>query len=241
MPFPYHAKVITLQFLTAASLAFLLATGFTHAGEVMQIDTTNVFNTRVISTVVAGQLVPLKDNIDGAGGVATTSAAGLQGPADPHALPDDGKFPATDKHPAIDLPYAKDDAKAAQVRRCTGGDAFVLSVPAHLYGRFFLFLSSGQGASHLKIKMRYTDHTTDTRAADVPDWFWDLKPDDKDWSYVATNLSKWGPDKMLEKDHHSIFALDLHPDPTKTLEKILVSKADPGILVFYGATAETAQ
>ena len=232
--------MITPQFLTVAGFTFLLTTGFTQAGEVLQFDTLDVFNTRVISTVVGGQLLPLKNDIDGAGGVATTSAAGIQGPADPHALPDDGKFPATDRHPAIVLPYAKDDAKAPQVRRCTGGDAFVLTVPVHLYGKFFLLLSSGQGASHLKIKMRYTDHTTDTRTADVPDWFWELKPEDRDWSYVATNLSKWGPDKMLEKDHHSIFALDLHPDPTKTLEKILVSKADPGIMVFYGATGETA-
>ena len=221
-----------------ASLVSFLAT--VRAGEVIQIDASDAFNTRTISTAVGGKLVPMRDNIDGAGGVATASAAATFGAPDPHALPDDGKFPATDKHPDIVMPYAKDDGASNQARRSAGGDAYVLSVPAKRYGKLFLFLSSGQGPSNLEIKLKYTDHTIETRTAVVPDWYWDLKPDDKDWCYVATDLSKWGPDKMLEKSHHSIFGLDIHPNPGKVLEKILVSKADAGIMVFYGATGLTA-
>ena len=180
---------------------FALKSG--RAADVIQVDVTDAFNTRTISTLVGGKLVPMRDNIDGAGGVATTSAAATFGAPDPHALPDDGKFPATDKHPEFILPYAKDDGQSNQARRSAGGDAYVLSVPAKNYAKFFLFLTSGQGVSNLEIKLRYADHSIETRTVVVPDWYWDLKPDDKDWCYVATDLSKWGPDKMLEKKHHS--------------------------------------
>jgi len=225
--------------IATAALFPLLQT--TQGAELIQIDTSDAFNTRTISTVVGGKLAPMRDNIDGAGGVATASAAATFGTSDPHALPDDGKFPATDKHPDIVMPYARDDGKSNQARRSAGGDAYVLSVPAKHYAKLFLFLSSGQGPSNLEIRMRYTDHTVETRTVVVPDWYWDLKPDDKDWCYVATDLSKWGPDKMLEKSHHSIFGLDIHPDAGKVLEKILVSKSDAGIMVFYGATGQTAE
>ncbi len=211
-----------------------------HAAEVIQIDASEVFNTRTISTVFAGKLVPMHDNIDGAGGVATASAAATYGAPDPHALPDDGKFPATDRHPEFVLSYARDDGKSNQARRSAGGDDYTLSVPVKRYAKLFLYLSSGQGVSNVEITLKYSDGSIETRTVVVPDWFWDLKPDDKDWCYVATDLSKWGPDKMLEKSHHSIFGLDVHPDASKTLEKILLSKSPRGIMVFYGATGVTA-
>lgn len=208
--------------------------------EVLQLDVSDVFNMRPMSTVVGGKLVTMSDNIDGAGGVATTSAAATYGSPDPHALPDDGKFAATDKHPAFVLPYATDDGKKNLARRSAGGDAFILTVPAKHYMKLFFFLSSGQGTSKIQVKLKYADHTLDTHDATVPDWFWLLKPEEQDWCYVATDLSKWGPQKMLEKSHHSIFGLDIHPDPSKVLEKILVSKSDSGIMVFYGATGVAA-
>ena len=226
--------------LPLAALASLFLIHVAHAEETLQLDVSDVFNMRPMSTVVDGKLVTMTDNIDGASGVATTSAAATYGSPDPHALPDDGKFAATDKHPEFVLPYTMDDGKQNLARRSAGGDAFILNVPTKHFTKLFLFLSSGQGPSKIQVKLKYADQTTDTRDLTVPDWFWLLKPEDQDWCYVATDLSKWGPKKMLEKSHHSIFGVDIHPDPGKVLEKVLVSKDDRGIMVFYGATGVAA-
>jgi hypothetical protein len=224
--------------LLVALTTSLIFTGIARAGEAVQIDASDVFNMRPINVLVKGAFVGQNNNIDGAGGISTTAAAKFAGVEDPHAMPDDGKVAANAKHPEIIFPYADDDGKKPLARKSIGADTFVFSVPEGNYAKLLLFLASGSGPSNIEVDLKYKDNTIETRSMQVPDWFWELKPDDQYLCYVAENLSKWSDKKMLEKDHHYIFGLDLHPNPDKQLVKIRVRKSEPGIMAFLGATAE---
>lgn len=94
-------------------------------------------------------------------------------------------------------------------------------------------------ASEITVTLSYKDGTTDTRELEVPDWYWDLKPDNKDRFYLIQDLGKWSKDnKVLETRHHSIFGLNLRPDPTKLLEKVSIKKTQQALMAFYGATGQ---
>ncbi|MGH8048145.1 MAG: hypothetical protein ACREKL_12955 [Chthoniobacterales bacterium] len=230
-------KNFSALLFVAAAVSCLSAA---HAGDAIQIDTSSVFNNRPVTTVVDGKLAPMTGDVDAAGGVITHGAAKLMGSEDPHALPDDGKFPANAKHALIILPYATGDANSKQARKSRGEDTFSFSVPPKKYSKLWLMTTSGQGPTTINVEMTYADKTSQAHTLEVPDWYWELKPTDPYRCYVASDLSKWGPKKQLEKDHHFIFGLDIQPDPTKTLEKVTVTKTKKGILGFFGATGEAS-
>jgi len=225
--------------LFALTLSALTFTTGSRAGETVQIDAQDVFNMRPINTMVNGKLVPMNNNIDGAGGIATKSAAKAAGSDDPRSMPDDGKFAANDKHPEVIFSYATDDGRKNLARKSQGEDEFIVTVPLKNYAKLFLFFASGAGPSKIHVDLKYQDGSLESRSMEVPDWFWELKPDDKDRCYIAPDLSKWSPDKMLEKDHHFIFGLNVNPAPDKTLVKIRIKKAAPGIMAFFGGTGLT--
>ena len=214
------------------------ATALARAGEAVQVDVTKVFNMRPITTAIASNAVPMTGDVDAAGGMITYTASKMMLAEDPNSLPDDGVFPANDKHPTVVLAYGRGDARSPQARKSRGEDTFSFPVPPKNYTKFWLFLASGWGASKINVEMTYADQTTQKRTLEVPDWFWELKPGDPYRCYLATNLSKWGPKKQLEKDHHYIFGLNIQPDPAKTLEKVTVAKTKPGIMAFFGATGQ---
>jgi hypothetical protein len=222
----------------APLLAFASLNGPALAGEAVQIDTSKVFNNRPITTVVSGNVVPMTGDVDAAGGMITHTASKMMGSEDPYSLPDDGVFPANNKHALIILPYGKGDAKSPQARKSRDEDTFSFAVPPKNYSKLWLMTTSGQGPTTLNVEMTYADKTTEKRTVEVPDWYWELKPDDTYRCYVASNLSKWGPKKQLEKDHHYIFGIDIQPNREKTLEKVTVTKTKKGILGFFGATGQ---
>jgi hypothetical protein len=163
------------------------------------------------------------------------------GNKNPNPLPDDATFPATDRHPLVVLHYANENSTQMQARRSIGEDTFDFPVPAAKYDHLYLFFTSGWGASRIIVKLVYADKSVERRDLEVPDWFWDLKPDDPYRSYLAENLGKWTKDnKMAEASHHSIFSLDVTPSPDKILSKVYVHKQAPGLLCFYGATGTLA-
>ncbi|MEI8340566.1 MAG: hypothetical protein WCH43_03395 [Verrucomicrobiota bacterium] len=227
-----------LPLILAVTLSVLTFTGNSRAGETVQIDAQDVFNMRPINTMVNGKLVPMNNNIDGAGGIATKSAAQAAGSDDPHSMPDNGKFAANDKHPEVIFSYATDDGRKNLARKSQGSDEFIVNIPPKNYAKLFLFFASGAGPSKLHLDLKYQDGTLESRSMEVPDWFWELKSDDKDRCYIAPDLSKWSPDKMLEKDHHFIFGLNVNPSPDKILAKIRIKKAEPGIMAFFGGTGQ---
>ncbi len=212
------------------------------ADTTIQIDVSTILDCRVITILKDGSLIPLTADIDGAGGLATKSASDFLQDKDAHPLPDDGRFPANERHPDVVLNYSNADSTRPQALRIQGEDVFGFPVPARAYSRLFFFCTSGWGASKISIKLFYDDHTVERRELEVPDWFWELKPDDKHRFYLAADLGKWTKtNKMAERTHHFIFGLDVQPNPGKTLVKLAVHKTAPGIMVFYGATGTVAK
>lgn len=222
-------------------IVFLALGASAAKGGSVQIDISDIFNARPISTMANGVLVPQNATVDGSGGFATQSAAAAQdfGDKDSHALPDNAKFPAGDNHPAVLLAYVNDDGRKPIARVSQNEDIFVITVPEGNYTRLFLIACSGRGASDLTVDLKYSDKTIETRTMQVPDWYDTLKPDDKYRCAIATDLSKWNSQKMLDKDHRSIFGIDVQPNPAKTLVKIRVHKSGQTFLTVFGATGET--
>ena len=225
----------------ALTVLFLPVLGAAEQPEIVQIDVQDVLNARVITVVKDGAPVPLSDDIDGAGGLATKAASTLMGNKDAHPLPDDATFSATDHHPRVVLHYINGDTTAMQARRMQGEDAFFFSVPPGHYTHLHVFCTSGWGASQIQVKLLYADQPVERRSLEVPDWFWELKPDDALRSYLASNLGKWNKkNEMVEQEHHFIFALDLTPSSEKVLTRVGIHKLQPGLLGFYGATGTLA-
>ncbi|MBA3963236.1 MAG: hypothetical protein H0X40_15235 [Chthoniobacterales bacterium] len=208
----------------------------------IQIEVKDILNARVVTVVKGGALVPLHETIDGAGGLATQAAVALMGNKNAHPLPDHPTFPATDRHPEAVLHYANEDAASNQVRRAQGEDTFFFSVSPNHYSHLHIYCTSGWGASQLQVKLIYEDQPAERRSLEIPDWYWEIKPNDPVRSYLATNLGKWtSKNQMAEQDHHYIFALDLTPAPGRVLTRVAIHKLDKGLMGFYGATGTLAQ
>jgi hypothetical protein len=238
----------------AAALA--KATEAMKAGEIVQIDTSDVFNSRPIATVVDGKLVVM--DLDAMGpdkygsGLITQAAEKLAtGKDDPRALPNDGRFPATDRHPDVVLAYGgNDDGKKKFARKCAGPDEFTITIPAKKYSKLFLFLTSS-GKSPMTIDLKYQDGSADTHSVTVPDWYDQLTPDNPDWSYLAPELSKWSVDTTqwpgardmkVKMGHHYVYVLTLNCDPAKILQNVSFKKAtQKQVTTFFGATGLVVQ
>lgn len=227
------------------ALAAISISSSAHAGDVKQIDTTAVFNARPIDTVANGAVVPMDANIDGAGGLATLSAAKLLSPnfagSTDHVIPDDAVYPATGDHPQVVLSYANDDGKKKFARRSQGEDTYDITIPPGAYTRLFLMMSSGQGASDFDATLTYQDGTSTTKTLTCPDWWPGLKPPLEAYRVeVVQNMSKWSPHGIISSElkGHNIYGLNVQPDPTKSLVKITIKKHPKAILCFWGATGE---
>lgn len=224
-------------------IALLSAAAATFAGEAVQIDVHDLLNARVIVTLVDGRLVPVKDGVDhGNGDPAHASAWATRAAAKGgEALPDDGHFAATARHPEVVLPYRNDDATGMQVRRADGPDEFRFAVPAKTYSSLLLWMMSASGPGKIHAVLAYADGTSDARDLQIPDFYWLLKDDDHDHCVLIGDLDKWtGTGGTMEKKHHSIFGLELHPDAAKVLTSVAVTKLPGGVATFYGATGATA-
>jgi len=205
----------------------------------VQVNVDKLLNARVVTTLTDGKVIPLQAGVDAGAGLITRAAAVALGSTAEHTLPNDGKFPQTVDHPEVVLHYSNADGTGPQVRRSVEADTYSFTVPSMHYGKMFLFLTSAAvGPAPLEILLTYQNGATETRHLVCPDYWKTIAPGDRDIVYLASNLSKWGPNnKMAEKDHHNIFGLDVHPNPGLVLTQIQVTKTHP-IVVFWGATGQ---
>ena len=158
------------------------------------------------------------------------------GDQNPHALPDNPLYAANSSHPEILLHYANDDAMKNQTRFIPDGGNIEFKVPLHKYSDLHLSMTSSYGPSSLEIELRYKDGV-EVKKFILPDWFKDIPENDPDLSYVAHNMGKWDTkNNLAEKDHHNIHALNIHPDPARTLTSVKLNKLPGGYLVFWAAT-----
>lgn len=129
-----HGILSAMAFGTAVIIAAKTAAAASPP-EAVQIDIKDLLNARVVTTTTDGKVNNLKIDIDGAGGHCTMAAAELLKTKDPHALPNDGKFAANDKHPEVVLNYRDGDGEANQARRVAGEGTLALPCRRRNTGR----------------------------------------------------------------------------------------------------------
>ncbi len=229
---------------TLCTTLFCLLTGLAvQASEVIQVDVHPILTGRTVTTFTGGKLVPWTKGVDGAGladGYMTLAASIANGDKNAKALPDDGCFEATAAHPCVRLNFTNADGKNAQTRSVQGKGEFAFPIPAKRYSRMLVFMTSAEGPSHLRFKLAYADGTIEQREVLLPDYYNDAPVGDTNIFSLATDLAKWNASgRMTEQSHHHIHGVDLHPDATKELVSVQVSKTAPGYLVFWGATGVT--
>jgi MYXO-CTERM domain-containing protein len=180
--------------------------------------------------------------IDGGGaadGYMTAAASKFHNdPPTLKALPDDGKFAANARHPDVTLHFSNDaDAASQQTYWVKGMGTFTFPVPAATYSKMFLFLTSSEGSSALKVTLTYADATTDPSNINLPDYYLDVSPTDPVLFNLASDLPKWTKtNAVAESNHHNLTGVEIHPAVGKVLSSIKVDKGANGYLVFWGAT-----
>ena len=225
-----------------AVLLLVPAVGTLYAEDmIVQIPVASILNTRCVTTLTDGRLVPWQMGVDGGGkgnGYLTLAAALAVGDTDPHALPDAGRFAADARHPEIVLNYSNAEGVSNQVRYVRGIGEFTMGVPSTNYARLFMCFTSSEGPSALTFLLTYADASTETVEVRCPDYYAGLRPNDPVVFYVAKDLGKWGRNgKVSEKNHHNIDGIELHPAREKPLVAVKVSKtSEKGYLVFWGGT-----
>jgi len=199
---------------------------------------------RAVTTLTDGKLVPWTKGIDGAGradGYMTLEAAVVNGDKEARALPGDGCFKATHRHPLVTLNFTNADGKSPQTLGVEGAGEFSFGVRVGRYQRMMVILTSAEGPSLLRVQLGYADGTSERREVLLPDYYNDAPAGDPNIFSLATNLAKWNASgRMAEADHHFIHGVDLHPDARKELVSVQVRKTAPGYLVFWGATGVMA-
>ncbi len=182
--------------------------------------------------------------IDGGGkadGFATTSAARASGDSPAHALPNDGKFAANSEHPLVLLPYGQVHPGEFQARSMPGPSFVEIKVPHKKYRDLFLFFTSAEGGSLVSLRLDFRDGTSEVSSIDLPDYYREPSPSEKNLFALAPNLAKWNAaGKLAEADHHYIYGWKIASDAHRILQSMTLTKTAPGYLVFWGATGVSA-
>ncbi|HEY2581839.1 MAG TPA: hypothetical protein VGI43_08535 [Mucilaginibacter sp.] len=234
-----------IKITTVAFFSFLFCAGpiYQDNKTTIQFNINHLLNARPVTVLKNKNLITWTKGIDGNGagdGYLTLSAALFNGDKDPHALPDGGLFPANDSQPEIKLHYSNNDALHDQACAIMGQGMVEFSVPNNKYKAIYLALTSAEGPSSLQVHFKYTDGV-EVKDFVLPDYYNDIPANDPNVCYLAHDLAKWGnKNNMTEKDHHNIDLLNIHPDPSRKLKSIAISKTKPGYLVFWAAAGVKA-
>jgi len=229
----------SLAVLSGLSMSF---SGIARADQTVQVPLLNFMTARAVTTLTGGKLVPWTMGIDGGGaadGYMTAAASKFHNdPANLKALPDNGTFAADARHPEVVLHFSNDaDATSQQTYWVKGMGNFTFPVPPATYSKMFLFLTSSEGASALKISLTYADATTDVSNVNLPDYYADVSPTDLVLFNLASDLPKWTKTgTVAETNHHNLTGVEIHPAAAKMLSSIKIEKTANGYLVFWGAT-----
>jgi len=236
----HFKKYMGRSALAALSMLGLARTA--KADQVVQVPVDALLNARAVTTLTGGMLVTWTMGVDGGGksdGYMTAAASKFHNdPATLKTLPDDGVFPADARHPDVVLHFSNDaPAASQQTHYVVGAGNFMFAVPASTYSKLFLFVTSSEGTSTLRVTMTYADATTDVANITVPDYYTDIPANDPVIFNLASNLPKWGnTNAVVEMNHHNLTGLEIHPMAAKTLTGVQVDKTAPGYFVFWGAT-----
>jgi hypothetical protein len=222
----------------AILLGLIAAAGPAQAA--VQIDMTGSFNADVI---VNSKTPPAVDNsqsaIDNVSySMATQKALDSSCSFAGKGLPNNGFFPATAQHPAVQLAYRNSD-DGNNVHRADAVDVFTVLIPHAKYKKVHVFLTSGDGPSDVKVTFFYADGTSRAWALTVNDWF--DSPATGAYSLIG-GMDRMDPtgsqcDESANGVSAHVFGYPLAANARKTLTKMKIEKTDTGytVLSTFGA------
>jgi hypothetical protein len=206
----------------------------------VQIDPGKLLNARVVITQKDGRLQMADYGLDHGDGsiLITKSAAEVSGAGKLNPLPDSGFFAANNEHPDVQLPYGIVGGGPQVHRSPDKTETYLVPVPQNHYSQMQLFFISAAGPTPISIELQYADGSSDQRSTLVPDFYFLLKPTDKDWFVLAADLGKVNSKgQMTESVHHFIHGFNLNPNPSKKLQSIEITKQDSkSVLNLFGVT-----
>jgi hypothetical protein len=206
----------------------------------VQINISCLLNARVVFTEQAGRLQPADHSLDrgNASVLITESAAKLAKSGELNSLPDSGFFAANAEHPDVQLAYGIVGGEPQVHQSTDKTETYFISIPTNHYSQMQLFFISAAGPTPISVKLQYADGSSEQRTTLVPDFYFLLKPTDKDWFVLAADFGKVNlKGRMTESVHHFIHGFSLNPDPVKVLQKIEITKLDSkSVLNLFGAT-----
>jgi hypothetical protein len=173
-------------------------------------------------------------------GFATRAVAAQRGKPENNNLPNDGRFPASMRHPEVVLHFSNDAEPASpQTHLVPASTNVEIALPVATYSKVFFFVNGAAGGTNVTATLHYTDATTDVTTVKVPDYYADLPEGDPLLFNLAQNLAKWDKTSNVnEADHHNITGVMLTPKSAeKTLNGLTLQRDATGNLVLWGATA----
>jgi hypothetical protein len=229
-----------LASMTVAIMLVALSGRAARADTVVQVPLPGLLDGRSVTTLTGGKLVVWTVPTDGGGGqnaFATAAVALSKGAPVANALPDDGRFPANDRHPDVVLNFSNDaDPASPQTHFVKVNTTFTFAMPPATYSKLFVFFSGAAGGTPLKLTLTYGDATTELKTITIPDYYADVPATDPVIFNLAPDLAKWSKNTTIaEANHHHITGAELDP-MAKTLTSVLVDRPGNGYLVFWGAT-----
>jgi hypothetical protein len=223
-----------------SALSLIAVTRPSKADVVVQVPVDALLDSRPVSTLTGGVVVPWSVGLDDTDGFITTAANTFLKQPGP-ALPDDGTFPADSGRPEIVLHFSNAaDAKTPQARIVTGTSNFEITVPHAQYSKMYLLVASSIGDSPLTLTLTYADMTSTPLSFTLPDWGTGqpLPTNPPIFFNLISGLHKWNQQDMsIDTPSHAITGVELSPDVAKQLSSIRVEKTSaPQTLAFWGAT-----
>ncbi|HVR61321.1 MAG TPA: hypothetical protein VMU50_05445 [Polyangia bacterium] len=237
-----RARISARVAVIAVAALIAGASSLAGAAETIQIPVDALLTARSVTTLTNGALVSWTVGVDEGGtgdGFLTAAASKFhKDPATVKALPDDGTFPADNRHPEIVLHFSNDaDPASQQTRPVKGVGEFSFPTPAAQYEKLFLIFTSGEGASALTFTLTYADGTTDVVNQLLPDYYIPIPATDPVFFNLALDLAKWRQtNAVADGAHHFIDGVEIHPAASKVLTGVKVAKTAAAFLVFWGAT-----
>jgi hypothetical protein len=233
-------RIPSLSLTIAAALFTALSSTVAGADTVVQVPLPDLLDARSVTTLTAGQLVVFTLPTDGGNlqnAFATAAVAELKGKPVENCLPNDGRFPANDRHPEVVLHFSNAaDAASPQTHLVAPSASFSFAVPEATYSKLFLFFNGAAGGTTVNVTLNYAD-AMDTQNATVPDYYADISATDPVVFNLATDLAKWDKSTAInEANHHNITGVTLNALAGKTLQTVKVERGAEGNLVFWGAT-----
>ena len=226
-----------------------------RAGDTVQIDVRSILDGRSVTTLSPAPngkaIVTWNAKVGfgatgGCGYMTKAASTGTNPVAKPaNALPDDGVFEPTTRLPKVVLNFSNADGASNQTKTVNGAGSFEFNVPTGNYGKMFLFFTAAPNlTTDILVTSIYKDGTSTILPSSVPEFSMRAHrppPDsDTNWSVLADNIGKWDAQNICkEGGKHFIDALNIHPDPSKILDKIKVEVKPgqkEGVLTFWGAT-----